>query len=284
MITRKRLIDVSKRNLFAGLILALLVMPFVIQGQYDPTGMELYNGFPVTETVGYDPLTADMSVDGYYRNTSGNGLWLAAMAETYSANGTWTVDWAAVAQDEDKNAFIGVKYGSSGVESDTWNWTAFDSDTTDNIVAFSFRIKSPTLGAVFAYEIGFDSDPDYWSGTIVSSETSSLITLTAADYAWIDEYQGIIDAAADGFTFWFLEADATELIDTNEIEFEIHFYASVSMDTFNEYVLYSGLIMIFMALAETRHFNPTGRSGRRRGSRRYHRYRGRARRWRRRRR
>lgn len=259
--SRKKFLDVHGRNLMLVLILVLLVEPYVIQGVYNPSELAVYGDADST-------IADHVTKFNYYNGTTLENVWNSAPTETAAGNGTWTVDWglaATTTQDEDKAAFVTVYWSTTGTVSDTWNITAFLDSTDDYIVAVGFRIQTPTLGKAFTYNMGFQTDGDYWKGTCYSS--SSLLTMIymdSLDQEWFDEYLTLL--ADDHFALSFIESDADEFTDTNEIEIEVHFYTSMDMSRFDEYLLYCGFLNLLLGLAITKYWNPTGtrRSYRRR--------------------
>ncbi len=261
MFSRKRIIDISRRNVALVLLLALVVQPFVIQGQYNPDDMTLFQPIASTNEL---LIAESETLFGYY-NTSGN--WISAsIVETQVANGSWTVTLSATAQDLDKKARVSVFLKSSGVVSPYWNSTAWDQDTTDGIVAYSVRITAGTDGYPVTYQVGWSGHAtilgNYDDNVIYTSDSLSTVPTTAAQYALIDEYEDII--AGDMMAFGYQESDASQFVDAAVVEIELHFYSSVAIDTFNEYMLYCGLLNVLIAGAMTKYWNPTGRRRRRR--------------------
>ena len=262
MTTGRHIIDVSRRNLFLGLLLALVVLPVVVQDQYDPTELGIYSDS--------DSLIADHYTILNYYNTSviGNAQ---VPTEVAAGNGTWTVDLVTVAQDLDLASSLSVYWLDSGTVSPTWNTTAFDSATDDYVVAIGIRIWTGTAGEAFDMDVGFNVDRDLFHsllGTdIYSNEnTITMIYVTDAMRTLMGDY--LVNLVDDPFVITFKENDAASLVNGETIELEVHFYTTSSMTTFENYMLYAGVGMILIAAAETRYFNPTGTRRRRRRRRR----------------
>ncbi len=271
MTTGRHIIDVSRRNLFLGLILALVIFPVLVQDQYDVDELALYNGEPTTIALGADPLIGDHETKStHYNSSDGASISSGSITETHVANGTWSVTLSLAVQDLDKKSTINIAYDAQSSASDTWNATAFDVDTTDHIVAIGLRIETAVATTLY-YKCGLQDKTDSFTGTIATSDSRvSMIYLDTAFYNWLDEYA--VQAANDAFYFYIWENDAYQFVDAAVIEFEVHFYTETSMAQFESYMMYTGLGMILIAAAETRYFNPTGRRRRRgQGYRRYHR-------------
>lgn len=262
-VSRRKFLDVHGKALALVMILCLIVVPYVVQGQYDPSELSLYNN--------EDSVIADhVTKFNYYNGTTLENVWNSGPAETSVGNGTWTVDWALAAtttQDEDKRAFVTVYWQDSSTASDTWNITAFLDSTDDYITAIGFRIQTDDLGSAFTYNMGFQTDGDYWKGTCFSSASAlTMIHLTASDQEWFDEYLTLL--ADDYFALSFIEEDADQFTVPMTIELEVHFYTSSDMAQFNEYMFFSGIGMLILGLAITKYWNPLGGYNRRYGSRR----------------
>lgn len=269
---RTRLRDVHGRNAAAAMIICLLVIPFVVQGQYNPSALDVYGSS--------DHVIADTATWFYYMNTSGYYL-SASMTETQDGNGTWDSALVSTAQDNDLQAEIKVWFPqtASGAD-DKYNVTAFDSDTDDHIVAIGVRIMGADAGIPIQWCMGFDHDVNrfhsYSDSPILTSETElTMIYLTLADYAYFDDY--VIELATDSLNLRFRELDASQFVNAATVEIEVHFYIETSMASFNEYLLYTGVIMCLMALAMTPYWNPSGKKRHRRRYRSRSRYRGRGR-------
>lgn len=251
----------ATKHMLLIIIVIFLIEPYIIGASYDSDDLSVF-------------ANADLTISQHatqmaYFNTSGNWIGAADETETQVSNGTWSVTWNAVSQDTDKRATVGVEIASYGSPSTVINATAWDQDTTDHIVAFSFRIGTPTEGKLFRWEFGFQDDYDWKKGVVYSSDTKlTMVYLTAADYAYIDEMFDVL--AADSLLLQFIEDDADQFSGTNVIEVEMHYYTTTSMAQFNEYLLYCGFLNLFVALGMTRMWNPMS-GGRRRSRRRRYR-------------
>lgn len=270
-ITKKWVMDVSRRNLMLILIMVLLVQPFIIQGVYDPSDYNIYGD--------YDLGVADHhTLFGYY-NTSGYQITASAMVETAIENGTWSTALVSTAQDNDLPTQIRI-YIDEGTVHSYINATAFDPDTDDHIVAVGVRVTGGTNGIPLEWNMGFSSDPTFFrsqdDSLMYTSDTRlSMYYVTAYDLNRIDSFPELSD---DYFRIGFYEKDANVFVNGEDIEIEVHFYYSLSSDTFNEYLLYCGVINILIAFAMTKYWNPTGTRRYRYNRRRFGSYRSRFRR------
>ena len=253
----------STQHMLIIVILVFLVEPYVIQGAYRPNDLVLYDP---TGSDATDPVITDFHTYYTYYNSTGD-LIQPTPTETQAGNGTWTFPFDATAQDVDLKALISVTLADGGSESDTWNDTALDSATADSIVAMGMRITTAGDTGIFSYKCGLATKTDFFTGYIrADADAISMIYFGAGFQAWLDDYA--VQAADDAFHIYIWEEDAVELVDGAVIELELHFYSTLSTDTFNEYMLYAGALNIMLAIGMTSAWNPTRSSVRRRRRRR----------------
>jgi len=264
MFSGKRIMDVHGRNLFIALILALLVIPVIVQGQYNADDLDLF----ADEEI----LIADHTTVNYYYNSTGNWINDGSLTETAVSSpedGSWTCDFAPTAQDLDAQSNVHITWASSAAKSDTWNITAYDQDTTDYVVAMGIRISSDDEGMPIRLRLWFGPSLMLWEQTVYTSDTAlNMLYFDAAFYEDIDDYTAAVALTTGQVWFELIEEDANQFVTTTDIEFELKFFTSNSVAVFREYLLYGGFAMILLGAGMTKYWNPLKRGRRRRRRRR----------------
>lgn len=259
----------NRRNQWTMLALILFVtvalQPYLIQGVYDTSALDLYNA--------EDMVIADHVTGFGYYNTTPYWITYSSLTETAHASttGCWTVTLASTAQDNSKRAILKVGIADySSTASDTWNITAWDQDTDDHIVAYSIRVWTGLAGEPMNLKMGFATDTSYFhdgSTIIYSSETvNTMFYLTNADYEYFDEFATLLSNDQLEIVFW--QDDPINFVNGEDIEIEIHFYTESGTTTFDQYLFGAAAINFLIALGMSSVWNPLKGSGRRRFRRR----------------